>query len=173
MIRWGYYTRRGLPELQEIRIQRIRCKHCGRTTNVLPAFLLAQKSYSVYTSEHLLNLVLNNRHNWKERFELSLDISTAYRWLRYFRKQIIDSLPHIRKTLIELKHDIFFRDETDGIPLRFTSDHILFNRFLKISNALFTEAVHLVGKKSHQKRDLFCFLNFFLYQQTEKPLLIV
>ena len=173
MIRWGYYIRRGLPELKEIRIQRIRCKHCGRTTNILPAFLLAQKSYSVYTSKHLLNLVLNNRHNWKELFDLPLDISTAYRWLRYFRKQIIKSLPTIRKTLIELIHDIPFIDETEGKPLGFTSDHTLFNRFLKISNALLTEAVHLVGEKSHQKRDLFCFLNFFLYQQTGKSLLIV
>ena len=173
MIRWGYYNRRGLPQLKEIRIQRIRCKRCGKTTNVLPEFLLAGKSHSVYPFKHLLYLFLNNKHDWKNLYNLPFDISTAYRWLRYFRKQIIQSLPYIRKTVIELKHDILFRDETEGKPLRFTSNHTLFSRFLKITNTIFAEAVRLVEEKSHQERDFFCFLNSFLYQQTGKSLLIV
>jgi len=43
MIRWGYYQRRGEPIASCIRIQRVRCKKCGRTTNVLPCFLLARR----------------------------------------------------------------------------------------------------------------------------------
>jgi hypothetical protein len=41
LIRWGTYERQALTGLQVycIRVQRIRCKACGRTHSLLPDFL--------------------------------------------------------------------------------------------------------------------------------------
>lgn len=172
MIRWGYYKRKRLAESKEIRIQRIRCKKCGKTINVLPSFLLARKSHTVYAFRDLLYLFLNNEQEWKKLLDLSLDVRSAYRWLDRFKKQIIQTLPHIRKVLIQIKPSKFFIDETEGKPLSLTSTHTLFKRFLKITNTLLTEAVRLVDKESQQNSDMFCFLNLFFYNQTGKPLLI-
>ncbi|MFQ5637847.1 MAG: DUF6431 domain-containing protein [bacterium] len=44
-IRWGYYLRLLRPSGKTIRIQRVRCKGCGGTEQVLPAFLLARKHH--------------------------------------------------------------------------------------------------------------------------------
>jgi hypothetical protein len=109
LIRWGYYERRGIPFIDEILIQRVRCTNCLCTTNVLPSFLLANKSYSVNDLQALLLSFISNPDDWKKSPDIPFDLSTAYRWLRIIRTQAMDIMPDIREELLKLKpaHQLF------------------------------------------------------------------
>ncbi len=99
MIRWGYYTRHGLPFSNFIRIQRVRCKACHRTTNVLPSFLLAYKQHAVTVVNDLVNSYINRPDDWQGAPDIPVDLSTAYRYLRVLEQQANAALPEMRKTL--------------------------------------------------------------------------
>ena len=105
LIRWGYYQRQGLPRIHDIKIQRVRCTGCGRTTNVLPSFLLAYKCFSFRVLQQLLLFIMKHPDDWKQILTTMLDASTVFRWLRRFIKQANTSLPAIRKALLELEPD--------------------------------------------------------------------
>jgi len=155
-----------------MRIQRIRCKGCGRTTNILPSFLLARKSHSIGALKALIELfIINDTKDWKKHFDLSLDISTAYRWIRSLKEQALMALPEIRKTLLELKPEQSIGDVSEAHPMVFTSAEFFLKRFLKITEQLFAEAVRLTDGTMHQNSDLFCFLNHFLAYKMGQPLL--
>jgi len=170
MIRWGYYTRQALPLSKSFRIQRVRCKHCGRTTNVLPSFLLAHKSHSVKASEEVILSFVNDPDNWKRFLDSSIDLSKAYRWLRIMVKQANEALPDIRKELLKLvpEHRVM-----DPKPEPISSNRIILKRFLTLGKQLFKVAVRLVDEKEPPEGELFSFLNYFLAKQTGKPLLVL
>lgn len=171
LIRWGYYKRFALPLKGFIRIQRIRCTYCGRTTNVLPSFLLARKSYTVSALKYLINAFINYPNDWKRSPEIIMDVSTAYRWLRILANQALQSLPAIRKTLLKIKPDQPIMDTTDAQPIPLTSTRVILTRFLSLAEQLHKAAVRLVDKTEPQNDDLFSFLNYFLAKTTAKPLL--
>lgn len=79
VIRWGYYSRRGRPDLSFVKIQRIRCNDCLLSTNALPSFLLAHKSYHVHALETLLSLYIDQHHCWNQSPDFPMDLSTADR----------------------------------------------------------------------------------------------
>jgi len=168
LIRWGYYQRQGLPLLSEIRIQRVRCTGCGRTTNVLPSFLLAYKCFAVMVAKELLLTVMEHPDNWKQVLKVIIDLSTAYRWLRRFTSQANTSLPAIRKALLELEPDTRLIQHRSS-PL--TSTTAVINRFIRLSQRLFQASVRLIGNKQPLVTDLFCFINHFLAISTGKALL--
>jgi len=170
MIRWGYYTRQALPLFKFIHIQRVRCKHCGGTTNVLPSFLLAHKSHSVKTLEEMILSFVNDPDNWKQFLDSSIDLSKAYRWLRIMVKQANEVLPDIRKELLKLapEHRVM-----DPEPEPFPSNRIILKRLLAHGKQLFKAAVRLVDEKEPPGGELFSFLNYFLAKQSGKPLLVL
>jgi hypothetical protein len=168
LIRWGYYFRQTLPLTGMIRIQRVRCKLCGRTTHVLPSFLLARRRHGVKVLENFIRTFVDNHCNWKQLLDISLDLSTAYRWLRIISQQALEVLPDIRKELLTLIPDHPLKQcQPEPVP----STQILLKRFLLLSRQLFKAAVRLAEPKDPLKEDLFCFLNLFLTQKTGKPLL--
>jgi transposase-like protein len=169
LIRWGYYFRQGLPMTGLIRIQRLRCKRCGRTTHLLPSFLLSRRRYHVKLLEHLLLVFIDDPCNWKQRLDIALDLSTAYRWLRALHRQALEAMPEIRKELVRLVPEDPIKDH----PLEpVSSSFTVLERFLALSGRLFKAAVRLAEPEKSSKGNLFCFLNFFLAQQTEKALLM-
>jgi hypothetical protein len=169
LIRWGYYSRRSLPLSRRIHIQRLRCKRCGRTTNVLPSFLLARKRHAVKVLENLILAFVDDHCNWKQRLDISLDLSTAYRWLRAFHRQALEAMPDIRKELLTLVPNHPLKEyQPEPVP----STRILLKRFLVLSRRLFKAAVRLAEPNPSSNKDLFCFLNFFLVQKTGKALLV-
>lgn len=168
MIRWGYYQRQGLPLINDIHIQRVRCTGCGGTTNVLPSFLLAYKCFAVSVAKELLLTVMEHPHDWKQALKIMIELSTAYRWLRRFIRQANTSLPTIRKALLELKPDARLIQHQSA-PLMSTTAVI--NRFIRLSQRLFQATVRLVGKKQPLVTDLFCFINHFLATSTAKAML--
>lgn len=99
-----------------------------------------------------------------------VDLSTAYRWLRILRLQIISMLPAIRKTLLHMA------PETSALHAKtktFLSDPVLFKRFLDVGEQLYKAAVRLADAKEALKTDLFSFLNFFLANNIGHPLLVL
>jgi transposase-like protein len=169
MIRWGYYTRSKLPEPDSIKIQRIRCQGCHLTTNVLPSFLLAHKSYHVHAVETLLNLFIDQHHCWKQSPDFPMDISTAYRWLRCLRVQVKFFLPRIRKALLELAPEMSFQDNQAASVL---SDQNLFSKLLILGEQLYMTVVRLNDNKDKPTADVLVFLNSFLASDSGKPLLV-
>lgn len=179
LIRWGYYERLALPLEGFVRIQRIRCKNCGRTTNVLPSFLLARKSYTVNTLKDLVAIFIGHPHNWTKSPEIIIDLSTTYRWLRTLTQQALEALPAIRKTLLKIKPDHPIMDPTDAQPEPLTSTRVILKRFLSLAEQLFKaarllngQAVRLADKNDPKTEDLYCFLNYFLANETGNALLL-
>ena len=106
--------------------------------------------------------------DWKKSSELLIDLSTAYRWLRILRLQIVTFLPAIRKTLLHLA------PETAGFDVKTKaqlSDPVLLKRFLDIGEQLYEAAVCLADTQTNSNTDIFNFLNFFLANHTGHPLL--
>jgi transposase-like protein len=171
MIRWGYYKRRGLPVTSRINIQRVRCKKCGRTTNVLPCFLLAQKSYTVTIVKELVKTFINHPQDWKQLFDIDIDLATAYRWLRLLTRQANQAMPEIRKALLQLKPCYKLIDQLNDKPVPLTPRSKLLQRFISLAQKLHRQAVRLVGKNKPISSDYFCFLNYFLADNTGKALL--
>jgi len=60
LIRWGTYEREALTGLQvyRIRVQRIRCKACGRTHSLLPDFLHPYRHYVISLLQWVVYLYL-------------------------------------------------------------------------------------------------------------------
>lgn len=171
MIRWGYYKRRELPVISYIHIQRVRCKKCGRTTNVLPCFLLAQKSFAVAVAKDLVTTFINHPQDWTQILNIDIDLATAYRWLRIITQQANQAMPEIRKALLKLKPGYQLTDQLNGKPTPLNSRTKLLQRFIVLAEKLHTEAVRLVDKNKPVSTDCFCFLNYFLANRTGKALL--
>lgn len=99
-----------------------------------------------------------------------VDLSTAYRWLRILRLQILSMLPAIRKTLLHMAPEtIGFDAKTETL----LSDPVLFKRFLDVGEQLYKTAVCLADAKEDTKTELFNFLNFFLAKNLGHPLLVL
>ncbi len=171
LIRWGYYKRRGHPVVSRIHIQRVRCKKCGRTTNVLPCFLLAQKSFAVAALKQLVTTFINHPTDWIKILNDDFDLANAYRWLRILTQQANQAMPEIRKALLKLKPDYQLMDQLNGKPALLTPRTNIVQRFISLAQKLHIEAVRLVDKNKPIATDCFCFLNYFLANNTGKALL--
>lgn len=171
LIRWGYYRRQGKPLLNAIRIQRVRCKKCGRTSNVLPSFLLAYRSFAVAAAEQLLMTYINRPYDWRQALKLMIELSTAYRWLRRLSQQANRSLADIRTALLDLKPDYPLDRQIKGKPALLLTNRELLIRFVNLSQQLLQAAVRLNSNKQPLSTNSFCFLNYFLATQTGRALL--
>ncbi len=172
LIRWGYYLRKVLPLPGVIRIQRVRCMSCGHTTNVLPSFLLAYRSYQVNELKELVSLLIKHPYNWKMFPAITIDLSTAYRWLRRFKRQALGALPVLRKELLNLSPQSPVMESFDALPEPLLTTNIIFKRFLSLAEELFRTALCLVEENNPKNEDVFCFLNYFLARHTTKALLV-
>jgi hypothetical protein len=101
-----------------------------------------------------------------------IDLSTAYRWLRVLKQQVLQSLSTIRKELLKLKPDRPVMDAADVLTEPLISTGVILKRFFSIVEQLFMAAVRLANKNNPNNDDLFCFLNYFLARQTGKALLV-
>ncbi|MBN2011858.1 transposase family protein [candidate division KSB1 bacterium] len=171
LIRWGYYTRRGLPISAHIRIQRVRCKNCHRTTNVLPSFLLANNQHAVNLIGDLLSCYIKQPNDWHHSPDITMDLSTAYRYLRILTQQANDALPQLRKTLLCIHPQYRLNDHIDGNPVSVSERRCILQRFLSLAKRLLTEGVHLIDDSCVDAVTLFPFINYFLASQTGNALL--
>jgi len=171
MIRWGYYTRRGLPISDRIRIQRIRCKSCHHTTNVLPSFLLTNKQHAVNVVDDLVNCYIHRPDDWQRALDITIDLSTAYRYLRMLVQQANIVLPELRKVLMDINPHYCLTEHLDGVPPSLTSKRRILQRFVTLNQRLLAAGVHLVGDRCVDTVTLYPFINYFLANHTKKALL--
>ena len=157
--------------MNTIGIQRVRCKRCGRTTNVLPSFLLAYRSFAVSAAEQLVTTYINHPDNWQQALKLMIDLATAYRWLRRLSAQANSRLPDIRKTLLKLNANCQFAQQLPGKVAAVSSQRDLLHRFITLTQQLFKAVLRLAKPKIVADADVFSFLNYFLATQTGKALL--
>jgi len=115
---------------------------------------------------------MSHPDGWQGAPEIVCDLSTGYRWLKRLHQQSLQTLPIIRKALLQLKPHLRMRGPADGKPEELLSRPEVFRRFLALSGQLLKAAVRLGGEKYHSHADLFCFLNYFLAHETSKALLV-
>jgi len=138
---------------------------------VLPAFLLARRSYAVAVVKQLVTTVLEKPHDWPQILDLDIDLATAYRWLRILTQQANHAMPEIRNAILQLKPDYQLTDQIDGKPPGWLARIHLLQRFISLAQQLHTEALRLVDNNQPISADCFCFLNYFLADRTTKALL--
>ena len=109
---------------------------------------------------------------WQGTPEIVCDLSTAYRWLKRLHQQSLRALPIIRKALLQLKPHLRMRGLADGKPEDLLDRPYVFRRLLSFAGQLLKAAVRLGGEKYHSHANLFCFLNYFLAQETAQALLM-
>ena len=157
--------------VSEINIQRVRCKQCGRTTGVLPSFLLAYRTFAVAAAEQLIITYINHPDDWRQALKLMIELSTAYRWLRRLSDQANRSLVDIRTALLKLKPDYPLTRQLKGQPSALICQRDLLKRFIRLAEQLFKAVVRLVDAKTPVNSEPFCFLNYFLATSSGKALL--
>jgi len=138
---------------------------------VLPSFLLAQKSFAVAALKQLVTTFINHPQDWKQLFDIDIDLATAYCWLRILTQQANESMPEVRKALLKLKPGYKLTDQINGKPALLTPRSTVLEKFTSLAQKLHTEAVRLVGKSKPVSTDYLCFLNYFLANHTGKALL--
>lgn len=138
---------------------------------MLPSFLLAKKSFAVAVVKELLTTSIKNPHDWKQLFDIEIDLATVYRWLRILTQQANEAMSEMRKALLKLKSDYQLTEQINGKPAPLTPRSKLLQRFMSLAQKLNTEAVRLIDKNKPISTDYFCFLNYFLANHTAKPLL--
>jgi hypothetical protein len=67
LIRWGSYERGAVTAQVDyrIRIQRVRCKVCGRTHSLLPDFLHPHRHFVIHLLQHVVSLYLLVGLGWR------------------------------------------------------------------------------------------------------------
>jgi hypothetical protein len=67
LLRWGFYERNAITEEGEyrIRIQRVRCKACGRTHSLLPDFLHPHRHFALDWLRRVVSLYLLVGLGWR------------------------------------------------------------------------------------------------------------
>jgi hypothetical protein len=67
LLRWGFYERNAITEEAEyrIRIQRVRCKACGRTHSLLPDFLHPHRHFALDWLRKVVSLYLLTGLGWR------------------------------------------------------------------------------------------------------------
>lgn len=136
---------------------------------MLPSFALAYKTWFVFVVEQWVGTLIEHQNNWTKWLDISLELDTAYRWLRQLKSQIQATLPIIREKILHLAPNSEIISKPTVGPL---SEYSLFENFLLYGRQLQQLALSLSESELPSSTNLFCFLNVFLYQQTGKPLLV-
>jgi hypothetical protein len=90
LIRWGSYERSAVTEEVDyrIRIQRVRCKVCGRTHSLLPDFLHPHRHFVIDLLRHVVSLYLLVGLGWRRLMRRLHDQgparSTVREWVASF-----------------------------------------------------------------------------------------
>ena len=105
---WGCYCRKPLPDQTILSIPRIRCKACGTTHAVIPAFLFAYVRYPTATVATYVEQAAHHFRPPKTTWTLDLadgpeSIETLYRWLRRLQPRLRELLPALKSALLKLE----------------------------------------------------------------------
>lgn len=115
MIGWGHYNRNVIYKdkkiiIEEVEINRVRCKSCKHTHALLPTGLIPYKQIS---NELLIEILEQSeeKSNEKVAFEYNFGIETIKRWSNQFKKYFFKKLETTflntnKKSLLKMMIDI-------------------------------------------------------------------
>jgi len=170
LIRWGTYERGALTGKADyrIRIQRVRCKTCGRTHSLLPDFLHPHRHFVISLLHLVISLYLMAEKGWRkvmrrlrESYDRTPTRSTVREWVASFAygagHLLLDAL---QRHLLSLEPGI---DLPDSPPERLNDvPDPLKKRRLEKAHAFWLLAENLYAQVKHRQSDLhFSAMEFF------------
>jgi hypothetical protein len=175
-IRWGYYLRLLRPSGKTIRIQRVRCKGCGRTEQVLPAFLLARKHHLTSVLTLLARTHIDSQGSLAQTYlqtpEVPIALCTFYRWSKTLLRQLECGLPRLKRTLLKLEPAAALHPGRAGPQSRAEDLRRYLKQALAITLQLAEAAVRLMPQFQPELTEPFLLLNAFLHEVTGKALML-
>ena len=104
----GSYCRKPLPDQAILVIPRVRCKACGVTHAVIPAFLFAYVRYPTTTLATYVEQAARHSQPPQTTWALGLadgpeSVETLYRWLRRLKARLRALLPALQNELLKLE----------------------------------------------------------------------
>jgi|GEM_PF-2029163 len=174
-INWSSYPRTSLPNQQLIIIQRMRCSDCKVTHALLPAFLFGKIRHTNETIAHYVELFVNQETTIsKISRHISAppapeDVSTLYRWFNRLLNKCKQLLPllqqEIKKHGAKYKFKSAIKDtNTDANNYQIPHVYSMAQQLVKLSQQCDAQG-NLLSP--------LIFLNYFCWQKTSQPLMVV
>lgn len=164
LIRWGYYWRQCLEEA--IRIQRVRCKACLKTSSILPSFLLPYKRVPVSLLQKLILQYACTEQSlsgvWAQAPEAPSCLTTLERWVRALAQTLSRCTPIIVTEILSLNPHSPVAELTH--PPAETQKGKLQNMLL-LCQYLYAESRHIWGGLIYEPDRLFEFVSLFLWEK--------
>jgi len=85
LIRWGFFRRLSFSIEKTIRIQRVRCKKCHKTSSLVPTFLVPYKSVSMFIIQDFVNSYVYTDNSIAQicnDSQVTKELDTLYRWMK-------------------------------------------------------------------------------------------
>jgi len=114
MLQHGHYTRRVKEKEEEIKIYRYICPKCGKTTAILPDFLLPYKQYSVNEIESVIDDAETTRVS---DIDTKASESTVYRWIKEMNQKIEEWISLLKAHLFKIENKIISELNLKGLTL--------------------------------------------------------
>jgi hypothetical protein len=175
---WSCYSRKPLPNGEELTIQRVRCKICLKTHALIPTFLFGEVRHSNQTISFYVEQFIKQQTTIGKLFgdpkspNSPEDISTLYRWFKRLIIRCRSLLPLLKQELINLIPQTDLTEfETIILGKNIDSPYhicratwLLSEKLLEVSSELLQSEISLTP---------LTFLNYFCWQNTGNPLLAV
>lgn len=159
-----------------MRIQRIRCKKCGRTEQVLPAFLLGRRHHPISVLTELAQTHIETQGSLAQTYlqtpEAPIALCTFYRWTNALLRQLNSGLPLLQSTLLNLEPASSLYLSRDGPENGAETLRRYLKQTLAITLQLAEAAVRLNPRFEPELTEPFLLLNGFLHEVTGKALLV-
>jgi len=114
MLQHGHYMRRIKEKEEEIKIYRYICPKCGKTTAILPDFLLPYKQYSVNEIELVIVGAETTRVS---DINTEASESTVYRWIKEMNKKMDEWISLLKAHLLKIENKIISEITFKGLTL--------------------------------------------------------
>ena len=166
LIRWGYYCRQGFCKEGQIRIQRVRCKTCLKTSSILPSFLLPYKRVPLSILQNLILEYTCTEESlsgvWAQTPDAPACLTTLQRWITVLVQAISCWIPLIFREILSLNPSSPVT-EMPSPPPHTQKDTL--RSFLFLCQHLYAESKHISNGLIYEPDRLFEFISLWLWQK--------
>lgn len=166
IIGWGRYFRKciTLNGIELIPIRRFRCKYCLKTFSYLPPFLIRYKRIYLSVIEAGIIKVIVKGISYLKAVEFEYDVSTLYRYTKYFLRKAEQIYEQIKRKLLSLSPDIEYEKSfhAQNIPCKKSKPWNLLAQAIKLWEFL----VQILKNKLPELEELDVFTGIMYLQST-------
>jgi len=113
MLQHDHYTRKIKEKEEEIEIYRYICYKCGKTTAILPDFVLPYKQYS---ADEIESVLIDAQSMRASDIDTEASESTVRRWIKEMNKKVEEWISllkaHLYKIELRIKSEITYKGLT-------------------------------------------------------------